>query len=189
MTCAGGADRIGARRQIEADRDRRLAVEAAFDVLVLRAELDPGDIAHAQQRAVGIGAQHDVAELLRRRQPALRLDVQLELLVVADRARADAADRGLHVLRLDRADHVGRRQLQIVEALGVEPDAHRIVERAEDVRLPDAGHARQHVDDVDHRVIGDEQRVLVRRCRCRATRNCRTADDFFWTVSPSSCTS
>ena len=114
-----GADRIGARRQIEADRDRRLAVVAAFDVLVLRAELHPGDVAHAQQGAVGVGAQYDIAELLRGRQPALRLDVQLELLVVADRARTDAADRGLHVLCLDRADHVGRRQLQTVETFGV----------------------------------------------------------------------
>ena len=49
----------------------------------------------------GIGAQHDVAELLRRGQRALRLHVHLELLVVAHRPRADAADRRLHVLRLD----------------------------------------------------------------------------------------
>ena len=47
------------------DRHRRLAVEPAFDVEVLGAELDPRDVAHAQQRAVGVGAQHDVAELLR----------------------------------------------------------------------------------------------------------------------------
>ena len=82
----------------------------AFDVLVLRAQLDPRHVAHAQHRAVGVGAQHDVAELLGRGQPALGLHVDLELLVVADRPRADAADRRLHVLRLDRGDDVRRRQ-------------------------------------------------------------------------------
>ncbi len=51
-----------------------------------------------QHRAVRIGAQHDVAELLGCRQAALGLHVELELLVVADRTRADAADRRLHAL-------------------------------------------------------------------------------------------
>ena len=51
--------------------------------------------------------------------------------------------------------------LQIVEALGVEPDAHRIVLLAEQEGLADPGRARQHVDNVDDRVIRDEQRVLA----------------------------
>ena len=92
---SSGLHRIGAGREIDADRDRRLAIEAAFDVLVLGAEFDPRDIAHAQQRAVGIGAQHDIAELLGRRQAALRLHIHLELLILADRAGADPADRRL----------------------------------------------------------------------------------------------
>ena len=156
-----GLHGVGAGREIDADRHRRLAVEAAFDVLVLGAEVDPGDIAHAQQRAVGIGAQYDVAELLGCRQATLRLHVQLELLVSADRACADPAGRRLHVLRLDRRDHIGRRQLQIVEPLGVEPDAHRVIERAEQARLADPGCARQHVEHIDDHVIGNEQRILL----------------------------
>ena len=128
---SGGLYCVRTGRQIDADRDRRLPVDAAFDVLVLGAELDPGDIADAQQRAVGVGAQHDVAELLGRRQSALGLDIHLELLIVTDRARADPANRRLDILRLDCIDHVGRRQLQIVEALSVEPDAHGIVEPTE----------------------------------------------------------
>ena len=153
--------RIGAGREIDADRHRRLAVEAAFDILVLGAELDPGDIAYAQQGAVGIGAQYDIAELLGGRQAALRLHIHLELLVFADRAGADPADRRLDVLRLDRRDHIGRGQLQIVEALGVEPDAHRVIERAEQARLADPGCARQYVEHIDDRVIGDEQWILL----------------------------
>ena len=93
--CGSGVHGIRAGRKIDPDRHRRLAVEAAFGVLVLGAELDPCDIAHAQQGAVGIGAQDDVAELLGRRQAALGLHVHLKLLVVADRAGADPADRRL----------------------------------------------------------------------------------------------
>ena len=129
--------------------------------MVLRAEIDPGDVADAQKRTVGIGAQNDIAELLGRGQAPLRLDVHLELLVVADRARPDAADRRLDVLRLDCRDDVGRRQLEIVQSFGVEPDAHRIVELAEEERLADPGRPGQHVNDVDDRVIGNEQRVLA----------------------------
>ena len=42
-----------------------------------------------------------------------------------------AADRRLHVLLLDRRDDVGRREVQADQPVGVEPDAHRVVERAE----------------------------------------------------------
>jgi hypothetical protein len=55
--------------------------------------------------------------------------------------RADAADRGLRVLRLDRRDHVVDRDAEARHALEVEPDAHRIVERAEHAGLADARHA------------------------------------------------
>jgi hypothetical protein len=58
---------------------RRLGVH------VRRAELHPRDVAHPQHRPVRIGADDDVAELLGRGQPALGLDVELELLVVRDR--------------------------------------------------------------------------------------------------------
>jgi hypothetical protein len=62
--CLGGRNRIGAGRKIDADRDRRFAVKPRLDVLVFGAEFDPGDIFDPQQRAVGIGTQNDVAELL-----------------------------------------------------------------------------------------------------------------------------
>ncbi len=49
---SSGLHRIRPRGEIDADRHRRRAVEAAFDVLVLGTEVDPGDIAYAQQGAV-----------------------------------------------------------------------------------------------------------------------------------------
>ena len=111
-----GLDRIGAGSKTDADSDRRLAVDAPFDVLILRAKLDAGDITDTQQRAVGIGTQDDVAELLGSAQTPLRLHVHLELLIIADRAGADPADRRLHVLRLDGAD-IGRRQHRLSSRL------------------------------------------------------------------------
>ena len=50
--------------------DLRVTVETQRAVVVLRAELDPRDVAEAHVAAVGIGAQDDVGELLRRRRAA-----------------------------------------------------------------------------------------------------------------------
>ncbi len=129
-----GFDRVGAGREVERDADAGLAVDARLVVLVLRAHLDPRHVADAQQRAVGIGAQHDLGEIRRRLEAPFGLDVHLKLLVVADRPRADAADRRLHVLRLDRADDVARREIEVGQTIGVEPDAHRVVEPPEQQR-------------------------------------------------------
>ena len=57
---------IGARRLIDADRRRGTAVVAAELVGGLGAEVDPGDVAQPHDRAVRIGAQHDLVELRRR---------------------------------------------------------------------------------------------------------------------------
>ena len=85
---------------------RELAVE------ILRPDLHPRDVVNAQRRAVGIGAQNDIAELLRRRKTSLRLQVQLELLVVANRPCADAADRRLDTLRTDCSNHIRGRKIE-----------------------------------------------------------------------------
>ena len=150
--------RIGVGRQIERDADGGAAVDAGDDVVVLRPHLDPRDVAHARHRAVGIGSKDDAAELLRGGQAPLRLHVHLELLVVAHGARADAPHRRLHVLRLDGVDDVGRRQVEAGEPLRIEPDAHGVVELAEQQRLADARHAGQLIENVDRSVAGDEDR-------------------------------
>ena len=153
-----GLDGIGIRREIERDADGRPAVDARFGILVLRAQFDARDVADAKHGAVRIGPQHDPAELFRRRQRALGLNIHLELLVVADRPRADATDRRLNVLGLDRVDHVGRRQAEVGQALGVEPDAHGVVELAEQQGLADARDAGQLIENVQRRIAGDEDR-------------------------------
>ena len=43
----------------------------------------------------------------------------------------------------------------------LDPDPHRVVAGAEDARFADAGHAVERVEDVDVRVVGEEQRVVA----------------------------
>ena len=88
------------------------------------------------------------------------LHIHLELLILGDRTCSDAADRGLDILALDGLDDVGWRKIEVCQPRHVEPDAHRVIEPAEQLGLANAGRARQLVKDVDDREIGDEQRVV-----------------------------
>ena len=58
------AMRIAARRLVDADHRGRTAILAALLFGEPRRQLDAGHVAHAHERAVRIGAHHDVAELL-----------------------------------------------------------------------------------------------------------------------------
>ena len=158
-------ERVRAGRLIDRDQRRCRAVEARVAIEVRGAEFDPRDILQPQQRAVAVGADHDVLEFLDRRETALGLDVELDLLIVVDGPRADAADRRLRVLRLDRGDDVGDREPEAGQAVGLQPDAHRVVLRPEQLRIADAGRRANRIDEIDRRVIADEQRVvgLLRR--------------------------
>ena len=68
---------IGAGRLVDADQNGRAAVQAGVAVEIGGAELEPRHVREPQHRAVGIGAQHDLAEFLGRGQAALGLDVEL----------------------------------------------------------------------------------------------------------------
>ena len=69
----GGLERIRARPLEDADRQRDILPQIAVDRVVLRAKLDATDIAHPDQATVFGGANDDLLELLRRRQPPLSL--------------------------------------------------------------------------------------------------------------------
>src|SRR5262249_16006719 len=145
-------DRVGSRTLVNAERRRRCAVEAAEPVLRFRAQFHAGDIPDADNRAVGIGAQDDGGELLGPGESATGLDVDLHLLLARDRSRADAAQRRLNILALDRCDDIVQRQVELRQPVGVEPDAQRIVERPKQLYLPDAFDPRYRINHVDRRI-------------------------------------
>ena len=93
-------------------------------------------------------------------QSPLGLDIELKLLVVGYRARADATHGGLNVLRLDRIDDVGGGQVQAGQLIGSHPGAHRVVLRAPQRRIADSGRALDPVEQVDGDVVGEEQRIV-----------------------------
>ncbi|MEY9469843.1 hypothetical protein ABH992_002242 [Bradyrhizobium yuanmingense] len=153
--------RVRSRRKVDCDWNGGAPVDPRLAVEVLRTDLDARDVFHQQRGSVGIGAQHDVGELIGAGEPAEGLHVELELLIVADRPRADAADGSLDALRADRGNHVRRGQAEAGEPLRIEPDSHRIVHLCEQVRLADARRARDRVQRVDDGVVGDEEGILL----------------------------
>ena len=153
-------DRIGARRLINRHRGRRPAVQSRFAVEIGGAQIHPGDVAQAQHRSVGIGAHDDVLEVGDGIQPALGLDVELQLLVIRDRPGTDASNSSLNVLRLDRIDNVAGRKTETGQPVGPDPGTHGIVLRSPQRRVPDAGRALDLVEQIDGDVVGNIQRVM-----------------------------
>ncbi len=68
-------------------------------------------------------------------------------------------------LLLDGLGQIRHGEAELREHVRLHPDAHGVVGGAEDEHLADAGHAQQRVDEVDVRVVPEEQRVarLLRR--------------------------
>ncbi|MDT4839026.1 hypothetical protein FQZ97_728050 [compost metagenome] len=139
-------------------RGAGLAVERGCRVIGLSAQLDARDVAQADDRPIAVGANDDVAEVLRARQPALGGHRHLELLPV-DRGRgADLARRCLGVLRLDRGDQVGGGDPQGLHAIRVHPDPHA-VDRPEHAGFADAGDAGEGIADIDGGVVAEKDAV------------------------------
>ena len=99
-------DRVRAGRLIDGEDRRGPAIETCLPVETGGAQLQPGHVAEAQHGAVRVGADNDFFEVLDRIEASLGLDIQLELLVVRDRPRADSPDWSLYILRLDRFDDI-----------------------------------------------------------------------------------
>ncbi len=162
---ARGRNGVGAGREKDRERSGGRAIEAAERVGGLRAELHSRHVFDPDQRPVGIGAHHDVLELFCGGEAPKRIERQLPLLLRFGRLGADPAQRGLGVLLLHRLDHIARNHREAGQPVGVEPDPHAVVQGGEQLRLADARHAGDRVENVDRHVIVEEERVagLVRR--------------------------
>ena len=160
----GQLQRVGARAQVDADRHGRLAVQARFVLVVVLAELDARHIAHAHHRAIGLGANDDVAKLLGIDQAATGLHRECQALAVVAGRLADLADREVLVLLLHRVAHVGGRQPVLGQAVGVQPQAHG-VGRSEQRHVADAGQALDLGEDLAVHQVGDVGGVEARVVR------------------------
>ena len=150
----GGLDGVRLGRLVDAERHRRVFVEAGADRVALAAELHARDVLHEHLRAgVGVRAHDDVLELLLRLEAPL--DVQLEAQVLVRVLAAHGAGGGLDVLALDRALDLGDGDVEARELDRVEPDAHR-------VRAPARLHERHAVharDAVRHLLLHEVREV------------------------------
>ena len=153
-------DRIGPRRLVDRHRRRRPPIQARFAIEIGGAQFHPRDVAQPQHRSIGVRADDDVLELADRAQPALGLDVELQLLLVSNRPGADASDGGLNVLGFDRIDDVAGGQPEPGQPVGPQPDAHGVILRTPERCISDAGRALDPIEQIDRDVVRDEQRVV-----------------------------
>ena len=118
-------------------RDDRggLAIQAAENAVVLRAQLDPGNVFHAHDSAIRSFADDNVFELLRRCQAALSKNGIGELLARRSWFAANLTGRIHRVLRLDRVDDLGDGDAQLRQLVRLYPEPHGILPRAEDLCL------------------------------------------------------
>jgi hypothetical protein len=143
------------------NRYGRSTVQHAAQCIVVRAQLQPRDVAQVRGLAVRAVLDHDVLELLLGLQPSLRIDDVLEFRSRERRLTADLAGGDLDVLFAHGVQdffdvHVARRDLGWIE-----PQPHRIVARSEHPDVAHARQTRQHVSDLNDRVIAQVQRVVA----------------------------
>ena len=157
-----GADPLGrfqsirAGQLVDAQGDRRLAVEGTRLVVANRAEFDPrADVLQLHRPAVHVGLEDDVAELLGVLQPAERVDRVLEHLARRGRRLADLPGGDLGVLLLDGPDRITRRQVPRGQLVRVEPDAHRVVALAEEGDVPHPFEPGEFVTQLDRGVVAE----------------------------------
>ena len=151
-TALGGGERVAGRRQQHGEAGGRLAVQPGLELVAQAADLDPRDIAQPHGRSVGVGAQGDRAEFLRRGELALDQHQRGDFLRVRARLGADAAGGDLGVLRRYRLVDVVGGQPVADQLRRIDPDAQAAlggIERG----TADAGNAPDFAEHVaDHEI-------------------------------------
>ena len=95
---------VGTRELVNGQDGRALAIEAPAKIIDLRTEIHPGHVLHPHERAIGIGANDDVLEVLFGDKAARRVDREGKDLSLRHGFAADLPGRVDGVLGLDGPD-------------------------------------------------------------------------------------
>jgi hypothetical protein len=150
--------RIGSRSELHGHPSHRLLVQPRCRIVGVRPKLDARDIPQPNSRSIGVRAQDDLGELLRRGEPALRHDRRIELLSNRRGKGAKLTAWSLAVLFPDGRKSLGRGHAVASEAVGIEPDAHGIF-GAEERHVANARNAPELVDHSGARVVAKVERA------------------------------
>ena len=157
----GGLQRIGGGRELQADAHGVLAIQAGVGAIGLRAQLDAGHVTQAHHRAIGLGAQGDVAKLidagqLTRHHHGGRHGLRAQVGPVAQ-------GTGWHqrVLCTDGRVDLGGRHIEGHQLGRVQPDAHGSL-GAKQLRLTDATHTLQLRHQVARGIVAQGNGVISR---------------------------
>ena len=134
----GGLQRIGARRQFHRDRRRIAAVDERRIVVVVAAQFHPRHVGHAQRRTVGVDAQGDRAEGLRRIKVLADHQRSGERGARGRRQGADGTEGNALILHRDGIRQFAGGDAHGGEFFHIRPDAHGVF-RAVHLRFADPG--------------------------------------------------
>ena len=157
--------RVAAGELVDRHDRARFPVQPSDHAVVLRAQLGARDVLHADDAAIRHFPQHDVAELFGRGEPALRAHRIGVLLPLRNGCAADSTG-GIHgILRLDRREDFRHCDAELCKLVGLHPQAHCILARAENLHVADSRDAGELIIQIDVGVVGEELRVVgaVRR--------------------------
>src|SRR5690606_1560276 len=152
---------VGSAGLQDVEGQPRMAVYLVVAAQVGGTEFGAGNIFEVKHRAVGIGFDDDLLELLGQGEPTLVAEDGFEGFV---RRFAEFAGRNLKVLVADCVADVLRHQAIGSHFFGVEPGADGVIARADPAHLAHAIHARELPHEVDLR-IGLQERLIVKGVR------------------------
>ena len=139
----GRIQRVGAGGLSNGDASRLFSIEHGLDVIDLCPQLGAAHITDPHDGSVRIGAQGNVCKLLGGRKHVLNDDGCVQTLPLHRRRSSELAGGYLHIVGLDRRDHIRHGQTVIRQLFRIEPNAHGIP-AAIDLHLADTRHTRQN---------------------------------------------
>ena len=111
--------------------------------------------------AAGSRLQHNVAELLRRCETPADIDRRKKVGLVRGGLSSKLACGNLDVLFPNRIDNIAGGNTAGCQAIRVKPDPHRVIARAGQLYVANAGQTREFVLDVQYAIVAQVEGVML----------------------------